>query len=115
MGRPVIRTALDLPILDLGSFYTSPDCEGALQELGGGGGGGGAAFAEVAVTPFGGQTVFVLPVAILGIGAYSAFVVNGVEYAKTTDYTIVGTTATWLDTPFTLEATDRVLIKYQTS
>lgn len=39
-------------------------------------------------------------------------IVNGIQYALTTDYTISGTTLTWLDTDFTLETTDKVSVEY---
>ena len=39
--------------------------------------------------------------------------INGVSYLITTDYTISGTTATWLDTDFTLDAGDKVEFIYQ--
>jgi len=116
MGRPVIRTALDLPIIDLGGFYASPNAEGALAEIGGGGGGGGAAFAEnefVAISN--GQTIFTLSVAFLGVGGLAILHVNGVVYAKDTDFTISGTTLTWLNNLFALEIGDCVTCFFQTS
>ena len=115
MGRPVIRTALDLPILDLGGFYTSPDCEGALQELGGGGGGGGASFAENEFIATPAQTVFALSFAFVGVGGLAILHVNGFVYAKDTDFTISGTTLTWLDTSFVLDAGDCVTCFFQTA
>lgn len=39
-------------------------------------------------------------------------IVNGIQCTLTTDYTISGTTLTWLDTDFTLETTDEVRIEY---
>lgn len=118
MAAPVIRTALDLPIIDLGGFYTSPNAEGALQEIGGGGGGGGAAFAEnefIVVTN--GDTVFGLSAPFLGVGGLAILHINGITYAKDTDFTIVGTVLTWLDKPnlFTLDADMRVVCFFQTS
>lgn len=38
--------------------------------------------------------------------------VNGVEYEKGVNYTISGSTLTWLDTPFTLDASDDLRIYY---
>ena len=38
--------------------------------------------------------------------------VNGLSYAITTDYTISGTTLTWLDTDFTLATTDVLTVEY---
>lgn len=115
MADPVIRTALDLPIIDLGAFYASPQVEGALQEIGGGGGGGGASFAKNAFTPTVGQTVFTLSATFVGIGGLVVATVNGLVYEKDVDYTIAGTTFTWLDVPFTLETTDCLVVVFQTT
>ena len=38
--------------------------------------------------------------------------VNGVLYVYTTDFTVVGSTATWLDTDFVLLAGDTVTFIY---
>lgn len=38
--------------------------------------------------------------------------VNGITYKNGTDYTVVGTTLTWLNVPFTLDAGDEVEIFY---
>ena len=61
-------------------------------------------------TPTTGQTVFTLgstptPESVV-------FIVNGVSYVPTVDYTVSGVTVTWLDTDFTLETTDEVVITY---
>lgn len=41
-----------------------------------------------------------------------ALFVNGVRYNYTTDYTVAGTTATWLNTDFTMAAGDIVTLVY---
>lgn len=41
------------------------------------------------------------------------FVINGVIYDDTADYTVSGQTVTWLNTSFSLEITDVVIIKYK--
>ncbi|HUU92501.1 MAG TPA: hypothetical protein VM238_14985 [Phycisphaerae bacterium] len=38
--------------------------------------------------------------------------INGQLFAQGTNYTAVGTTLTWLDTPFTLVAGDCVVVAY---
>jgi len=70
------------------------------------------AFAEDQFTAAALQTVFVTSFAYLA-GGLSALFVNGVEYDIGVDYTLVGTTLTWLDTLFTLGVGDKVTIKYQ--
>jgi hypothetical protein len=40
-------------------------------------------------------------------------VVNGVDYEKPSDYVVSGTSLTWLNTLFTLEAGDRLLVRYK--
>jgi hypothetical protein len=57
-----------------------------------------------------GQTAFVL--ALASAGGVSFFSVNGILYAEGTDYTVSGSSVTWLDTDFTLEAGDEIIIKY---
>jgi hypothetical protein len=118
MGKPVVRTALDLPVLDVGGFYTSSQVEGALQELGGGGGGGGASFAQVDLPVLvNGQTAFTLPVAYVGVGGLFVLHVNGVVYIKDDDFGVSGAPLVdlvWNDVLFTLETTDCVTAYYQT-
>lgn len=73
----------------------------------------GTNFAEDELTPgFNGQTVLALSSPMVALGM-SVLAVNGVVYAEGTDYTIVGAVLTWLDTPFTLETTDSLIVKYQ--
>jgi len=58
-----------------------------------------------------GQTVFTLPSVAADAATYE-LTVNGVEYVRGTDYTVSGTTLTWLN-PFALILGDRVAIAYQ--
>ena len=78
--------------------------------------GGGAAFAENEFTVVtNGDTVFALSIAFLGVGGLAILHVNGVTYAKDTDFTIVGTVLTWLNNLFTLDAGMAVTVFFQTS
>lgn len=58
-----------------------------------------------------GQTVFVLTQAPLDTNSF-ALSVNGNVYAESIDFTLVGSTVTWLNTAFTLLAGDEVIGKY---
>lgn len=64
-----------------------------------------------AITPINLQTVF--PLAETPVDAATVrFSVNGVSYEPTTNFTVSGATVTWLDTPFTIQATDFVEVEY---
>ena len=41
------------------------------------------------------------------------FVVNGVAADETIDYALSGTTITWLNTPYAMETTDLVVVRYR--
>lgn len=87
------------------------------EENGGGGGPivdvtGGDQFTEDEFTPTNGQTVFTLTETYV-TGGLATFYVNGIAYRRDTDYTISGTTLTWLDGPFTLSSSDEVFVVYQ--
>lgn len=84
----------------------------AIGGTGGGGGGGTFVENEFAVLSDG-QTVFTLSTTF-SPGGLSVLWVNGIGYAEGTDYTISGTTVTWLDNPFALEIGDQVTVKFQT-
>lgn len=58
-----------------------------------------------------GQTIFTLSRTFAG--PFSEVLVNSASYTISTDYTIGGTTMTWLDTDFALEVGDRVIVVYQ--
>ena len=58
-----------------------------------------------------GQTIFALSQTPLGLELVQTHV-NGVLYDYPTDFIVVGQTATWLDTLFTLAAGDRVVFDY---
>jgi hypothetical protein len=81
---------------------------------GGGGGPGSSTFNTYAVNPSLGQTAFILPIPYLA-GGLVIVAINGIVYVEGTNYTIVGTTLTWLDTPFTLDSADTLWAEYQTS
>ena len=61
-------------------------------------------------TPTVGQTVFTLTNTPSDTSV--EMFVNGVRYRHGIDYTVTGTTVTWLDTLFTLDGSDRVVITY---
>ena len=56
------------------------------------------------------QTVFTLAVSLAG--SYSRLFINGMAYSIAVDYTLSGTTLTWLDTDFPLEEGDVVEISH---
>jgi hypothetical protein len=58
-----------------------------------------------------GQTVFSLTQTPKDT-ANVIFFVNGIAYNITIDYTVVGTTLTWLNVDFTLQTSDRVTAEY---
>ena len=63
-------------------------------------------------TPTLGQVTFILSVAPTDLDSFSLHV-NGIIYDDVADYTVSGTTLTWLNTPFSLETTDQLIAKYQ--
>lgn len=62
-------------------------------------------------TPAPAQTVFVLSSAPSDPSQTMLFV-NNVKYLITTDFTVSGSTLTWLDTEFALDASDVVEVIY---
>lgn len=75
-------------------------------------GGGGAPWVEDEFVPTLGQVTFVLSSVPTDLNSISLHV-NGIAYDDVTDYTVSGTTLTWLNTPFSLETTDKLLARYQ--
>ena len=73
---------------------------------------GTTAFATYIAVATPGQTVFPLVSSYL-LGGLAFLWINGVEYLKDTDYTISGTTLTWLDVPFVLSAGDVLKAVYE--
>lgn len=59
-----------------------------------------------------GQTAFVLSKTIFPVSGLVEMYVNGMAYARGSDFTAGGTTVTWLDNPFTLDDGDCVLVVY---
>jgi hypothetical protein len=105
---------------DDGDTVVKPDTTHPLQPgrwektpIGAAGGGGGGTFVENEFTATAAQTVFTLSQAF-ALAGLSILFINGVGYAEGAEYTIAGTTLTWLDVPFALEAGDRVVVKFQT-
>jgi hypothetical protein len=74
---------------------------------------GTSEFQQDPFTPTLGQTVFSLSQAFLGTPGISLVLVNNLAYVEGTNYTISGTTLTWLDTPFTLDGSDSLVAVYQ--
>lgn len=70
----------------------------------------GGAWFEDEFSPTAGQTVFALTQAPSDANSIQVYV-NGVLYDDVTDYTVAGSTLTWLD-PFVLEVGDKVLVRY---
>jgi hypothetical protein len=73
---------------------------------------GSATWLEDAYTPTLGQVTFILsqtptePISLM-------LNVNGVEFVETDDYTLSGTNITWLDTDFSMETSDKVVVQYK--
>lgn len=105
-GDPVNLMVADIPD---GTFLkrVGTDVVGA---AGAGGGHSPWREDEWAATP--GQVTFILGLAPTDLNSVE-FLVNGVLYDDAADYTVSGVTVTWLDTEFSMESTDKVLIRYQ--
>ena len=63
-------------------------------------------------TPALGQITFFLSSAVSDADSFSLHV-NGVVYDDAADYTVSGLTLTWLNTPFSLDSSDKLLARYQ--
>ncbi len=72
-----------------------------------------AVFNTDGFTPTPAQTVFTLSQVPIP-GGLALVTVNGIEYEQGTSWTLVGTTLTWLNAPFSLGVTDRLVVRYQT-
>lgn len=72
--------------------------------------GGGLNIVEQEFMPTPSQTVFTL--LETWAGNFALLTVNGIEYDRGADYTVAGTTLTWLDNEFTLDAGDKLIFKY---
>lgn len=75
-------------------------------------GGGGGSFVLDKFTATAGQTVFTLSQTPADVNVVLLFV-EGVEYSPPVFFTVVGTTLTWLDVPFTMPLNARVEAFYQ--
>ena len=73
---------------------------------------GSAAWTEDEFTPTLGQITFFLSIAPSDLNSFSLHV-NGIAYDDGLDFTVSGTTLTWLNTPFSLDAADKLLARYQ--
>ena len=58
-----------------------------------------------------GQVTFILSSAPADNSSVTLYV-NGVMYDDVDDYTVSGTTITWLNTPFSMDAGDEILVRY---
>jgi hypothetical protein len=74
-------------------------------------GAGHLAWNEDEFVPTFGQVTFILSQPPIDLASLE-FYVNGVLYDDVTDYTVSGTTITWLN-PFVLKTKDKVIIRYQ--
>ena len=72
----------------------------------------GAAWLEEAITPTLGQITFILSQAPTEPASLSLHA-NGIEAKETDDYTLSGTTLTWLNSEFSFETNDDIVIKYK--
>jgi hypothetical protein len=72
----------------------------------------GATWLEDAYTPTLGQVTFILSQAPTEPDSLSLHA-NGIEAVETDDYTLSGTTLTWLNTEFSFETDDGVVIQYK--
>lgn len=73
-----------------------------------------AEFQQDSFTAIPAQVLFTLTTAFYPNGL-SIIIVNGLVYTQGADYTISGTTLTWLNTPFTFIGGESVVVKYQIS
>lgn len=74
--------------------------------------GGGNPWVEDEYTPTNGQLTFILSQAPTDVNSL-VFFANGVAADDTDDYTVSGTTVTWLNNWFVMDTSDKVLIRYQ--
>lgn len=72
---------------------------------------GGAPWREDEFTATGGQITFIISWPATDANSIELYV-NGVLYDDTADYTVSGTTVTWLNTPFSMDVGDKVLVRY---
>ena len=72
----------------------------------------GATWLEEAITPTLGQITFILSQAPTEPASLSLHA-NGIEAKETDDYTLSGTTLTWLNSEFSFETNDDIVIKYK--
>lgn len=77
-----------------------------------GGGGGGVLWKEEEWTPTSGQVTFILSQAPADPKS-TAFYVNGNLTDETGEWSISGQNITWLDTLYTLQPDDHVVIRYK--
>lgn len=75
-------------------------------------GGGHSPWTEDEFVPTNGQITFILSLAPTDLVSLE-FIVNGVHFDDATDYTVSGTTVTWLNAAFVMKTKDKVLIRYQ--
>lgn len=75
--------------------------------------GGAGRIIELAFTPTSGQTVFPLT-EVYDTGEFALVTVNGIGQDQVVNFTIVGSTLTWLDVPFVLSPTDSLCVRYKT-
>jgi len=59
-----------------------------------------------------GQVTFILSAATTDPASIRV-IVNGVDYDDVADFTVSGTTLTWLNNAFSMDAGDIVLVRYQ--
>ena len=121
---PLAPGTVVVHVTDAKVFLDSATGEISVRKSTAGGGGvvsleaGGttATFEQKTFIPTLGQTVFSLTTAYVGAGGYSTMAVNNIGgYEEGINYTISGTVLTWLNTPFTLDGTDRVVSDHQTN
>ena len=77
-----------------------------------GAGGSVGPWTEDEFTPTSGQVTFIISTAPADLQTLT-FAVNGVLADEGTDYTVSGTTLTWLNAPFAMETTDLAVIRYR--
>jgi hypothetical protein len=75
-------------------------------------GGSVGPWTEDEFTPTSGQVTFIISTAPADLQTLT-FAVNGVLADEGTDYTVSGTTITWLNAPFAMETTDLVVVRYR--
>lgn len=102
----IVHPASDVTIADTGGYFTSPNVEGALQELGAGsGGGGGGPMAYEDLSSQAGSN----PLTLSNVPLGEVLLFYNTTFQSTGTFTVVGTDLT---TSFTTVSGDKIIVVY---